>query len=115
MPSTTAAEQCIERCLQCYKICLDTLHYCLRQGEEHAKPDHIFMLQDCAEICLMTADFLIRKSPNHAPLCEVCEYICNECAEDCERDEWHDDTQMIICAQTARDCANICKEMSQDD
>ena len=114
MAPTITIEQCIANCLRCYKVCLDTLHHCLQQGGNHAQPNHIFMLQDCAQICLMTADFLIRKSPNHAPLCEVCEYICNECADDCASAKWKEDAQMAACAQMCRDCANLCKEMSEE-
>jgi hypothetical protein len=76
---------------------------CLEVGGEHPAPDHIRLLQDCAEICQTSANFMLRVSDFHGSTCEVC-------AEDCER--FTDDEMMQQCAQSCRSCAESCREMA---
>lgn len=44
-------QQCIQNCLDCHSICLNTITYCLQQGGMHSEPAHIRLLTDCAQIC----------------------------------------------------------------
>ena len=87
MGGHTSAEmqECIANCTECHTICLATIQNCLQLGGMHAEPDHIRMLQDCAQICATSADFMIRGSPFHSRTCGVCAELCESCAEDCER------------------------------
>lgn len=44
-------QQCIDNCLNCHSLCLQTVGHCLEMGGKHAEAAHILMLLDCAEIC----------------------------------------------------------------
>jgi len=40
--------ECIQECHSCYYICLESVTHCLEMGGEHAQPEHIRLLLDCA-------------------------------------------------------------------
>jgi hypothetical protein len=101
---------CIQNCLDCHRICLETTTHCLHKGGQHAEAAHIRLLLDCAEICQTSANFMIRNSPLHGFTCRACAEICERCAVDCER--FPDDTQMQECAQLCRRCAESCQRMA---
>lgn len=101
---------CIDNCLSCYRICEQTKVHCLKKGGQHAAPDHLSTLADCAKICATSADFVIRMSHNHAQTCGVCATICEQCASDCER--MADDDQMRRCVEVCRRCAQSCQQMA---
>lgn len=98
---------CIESCNACHRVCLETIAWCLEQGGEHAGAAHITLLQDCAEICVVSADFMIRGSDLHGRVCAVCAEVCERCAQACEglRGE-----QMERCAEMCRRCAQMCRD-----
>ena len=102
--------QCIQECLNCHGICLNTITYCLEQGGRHAEGGHIRLLTDCAEICQTSANFMLRGSSLHARTCAVCAEICAQCAEDCG--QFKDDAHMQRCAEACRRCAESCREMA---
>lgn len=103
-------EQCIEDCTECHRVCLATARYCLDQGGEHAEPEHVSLLLDCAQICATSADFMIRKSELHGLTCGTCAEICRRCAESCER--MTSGSLMRECAEVCRRCAESCEQMA---
>jgi hypothetical protein len=103
-------EQCISNCMQCYRVCEQTMVHCLKKGGQHAAPDHIAVLADCAKICATSADFMIRSSRNHGQVCGVCAGICEQCATECQR--MGDDEQMRQCAEVCRQCGESCRQMA---
>ena len=103
-------EQCIDECLNCHRVCLETVQYCLQQGGKHADPRHITTLLDCAEICQTSANFMLRGSELHGRTCAVCAEVCARCAQSCE--EMGDDEQMRACAEACRSCAESCRQMA---
>ena len=104
-------QSCIDDCLECHSICLETVTHCLQMGGKHAEPRHIRLLLDCAEICQTSANFMLRSSDLHGHTCGVCATVCTACAEDCER--FRDDPQMMACAEMCRRCAASCQEMAR--
>ncbi len=108
---STEMEQCIDNCTQCHAICLETITHCLSKGGKHAAPDHIRLLQDCAQICATSADFMLRGSDLHGRTCAVCADVCTRCAESCER--MGDDEVMLGCAEMCRRCAESCRMMAR--
>lgn len=112
MPHTeTHMETAIQEALNCHNVCLETIDYCLQLGEAHADPAHIKLLQDCAEICQTTANFMVRQSEMHGRVCLVCAEVCQRCAKSCEG--FDDDEQMRRCAEACRSCAQTCREMAK--
>lgn len=103
-------QKCIDECLNCYSICEQTVQHCLELGGKHAEANHIRTLQDCAEICRTSADFMLRNSPFHAQTCAVCAEVCRECERECRR--MGDDETMQQCAEACRSCAESCERMA---
>lgn len=97
--------------IECYKSCTTTITHCLEVGGEHASPEYINLLMDCAKICQLAADFAIRGSANHPALCKLCADICRQCADQCEQMA-DGDEKMLECAKICRECAEACDRMS---
>ena len=108
---STEMHDCIERCSDCHDVCLETVQHCLGRGGEHAAPDHIRALLDCAQACDTSRDFMLRGSPLHHATCGVCAEACERCAESCEAMA-DDDEQMRRCAEECRRCAESCRAMA---
>jgi hypothetical protein len=104
-------QECIDNCTACHQSCLALVPHCLGMGGEHASPDHIRLLLDCANICATSADFMLRGSPFHNRTCGVCAEVCQRCAEDCERIA-NSDQMMLECAEICRRCAESCRAMA---
>lgn len=102
--------ECIDICDECRTICLEAVTYCLEKGGQHAAPDHIKLLLDCANICDTSAQFMARDSMFHATTCATCAEICERCAESCE--SIGDDEMMKACAEVCRRCASSCQGMA---
>ncbi len=101
---------CIESCNACHRVCLETITACLQQGGEHANPAHLALLQDCAQVCAVSADFMIRGSDLHGRVCALCAEACERCAEACER---LGGEQMLGCAAACRRCAQMCRDQDR--
>lgn len=105
-------QDCIQDCLDCHSICVATTMHCLDMGGKHAAREHITTLLACAEICQISARFMLMESPLHARTCEVCAEACERCAQECERLA-EGDRLMLDCAETCRRCAQSCREMAR--
>jgi hypothetical protein len=108
---TDDLEHCIDECTNCHAICLETVQHCLKLGAEHAAPEHIELLFDCAQISQTSADFMLRGSPRHVLTCAACAEICRACAEECDR-LGRNDEMMQLCAEECRRCAEACARMA---
>jgi hypothetical protein len=102
--------RCIQHCLDCHSICLETVAYCLQHGGKHAEAGHIRLLLDCAGICQTSANCMLRGSELHGRTCDVCAEVCERCARDCE--QFGDDAMMRECAERCRRCAESCPQMA---
>jgi len=89
-------QQCIQDCLNCHDACMQTARNCKQAGGDHAKPEHISMLQDCAEMCQTAAHFMQHNSPLYGYVTQACAQVTTHCATECEQ---KGDT----------DCANACR------
>lgn len=103
-------QRCIQECLNCHSICLQSVTYCLQMGGKHAEPSHVRLLLDCAEICQTSANFMLRGSELHGRTCGVCAEVCEACARSC--DQMGDDAMMRACADACRRCAESCRHMA---
>lgn len=102
--------ECLDRCSDCHDVCVATVVHCLSEGGEHARPEHIRTLLDCAQACDTSRDFMLRGSPLHHKTCGVCADACEACAESCES---FDDETMRHCADVCRRCAESCRPMTE--
>lgn len=108
---TREMQECIDNCTRCHAVCVEMIAYCLQKGGKHAEPSRIRLLQDCAQICATSADFMLRNSDLHQLTCAACADVCERCAEDCER--MADDDMMKQCAEECRRCAESCRRMAR--
>ena len=102
---------CVLACVRSHAMCLETARYCTEQTSGHIAPGHIALLQDCAEMCQLTANSLLRRSSRHSVVCNACAELCETCARDCEA--FTADEQMKRCARVCRDCAESCRDMAK--
>lgn len=103
-------QECIQNCLECHRICQETVMYCLQQGGHHAEPQHMQLLLNCTEICQTSAHFMLTGSDLHPRTCAVCAEVCTRCADSCA--QMGDDAQMQACAEACRRCASTCQQMA---
>ena len=103
-------QRCIDNCTACHGVCVETIAHCLQKGGKHAEASHVRLLEDCAEICQTSADFMLRGSDLHGRTCAACAEVCARCADDCAR--FGDDQQMKRCADLCRRCTDSCRAMA---
>ena len=48
-------QECIANRLDCHAVCVATIAHRIQKVGEHAAPEHIRMMQDCAQICIKAA------------------------------------------------------------
>lgn len=100
---------CIDNCLKCHAVCLGmAATHCLETGGEHVRPQHFRLMLDCADMCVTTADFMLRKSQFHRETCGLCARICRACAEDCRSLDG-----MEACVEACEACAASCEAMAR--
>lgn len=104
-------DECIRLCLDCARVCTETMAYCHEMGGAHVQPEHIKLLADCEEICQLSAHFMLRGSEFHTQTCGVCAEVCESCAAGCE--QFDDDATMAACVEACRRCAESCRAMSR--
>jgi hypothetical protein len=115
---TDIMQACISNCIACHRICIETLAHCLQMGGAHAETGHIQLLLDCAAICQLSEDFMLRTSEFHAQVCGVCAEVCERCAESCHAIRGTDtadgnaDALMLSCAEVCERCAESCRQMA---
>jgi hypothetical protein len=103
-------EEGIAECMECHRVCTETLTYCLRQGKAYVEPSHVQLLIDCAQICQTTADLMTRGSDVACQMCEVAAYVCERTAVSCER--WAStDSQMKRCADACSRSGENCRKI----
>ncbi|BBL77403.1 four-helix bundle copper-binding protein [Methylomagnum ishizawai] len=113
MPATNAMMEeatraCIDACAHCHQICLETaMNHCLETGGEHVAPEHFRLMLGCAQLCRLSADFMLSGVRFHHRLCGLCAEVCEACAHDCERIGG-----MERCVAACRACAQSCRQMA---
>lgn len=103
-------QECVDKLLECYKVCSLCLQHCLSMGGKHVTEEHISAMIECEEMCQTSAEFLINDSKFAHELCGICARICDSCADSClEVDE--NDPTMKECARVCRETADACRIM----
>jgi len=101
-------QACIDECLSCYQTCLGmAMHHCLEAGGAHVAPPHFRLMLACAEICRVSAHFMLLGSEHHRHTCGECAEICAECADSCAGLDG-----MQACVEACRRCAATCRKMA---
>jgi hypothetical protein len=102
-------EDAVAKLLHCHRTCLGmAMTHCVEMGGEHARPQHLRLMLDCAQVCATTADFLLRKSQFHTQVAALCADICDTCAADCGQVG-----QMEESEAACRACAQACRVVAR--
>lgn len=101
-------DECIERCIACYRACEQAVGASLELGADVEAP--VRLLIDCGDICRLSASYMLRGSDLHPKTCDVCAEVCERCALACAQ---VDDELVRACGETCRDCAESCRYMAQ--
>jgi hypothetical protein len=96
----------LQACRDCHAACLEMVSYCVRMQGYYSELGHVRLLEDCARICEMTVDFVLRGSEVRGSLLAVCAEICKRCARDCTRFDY--DQRLLACAAACERCAEAC-------
>src|SRR5436305_6365815 len=64
-------QQCIQDCLECHAVCKRTADACRKAGGEHGTDEHVYMMLDCAELCLTAVHFMQHNSPLYGYVCQA--------------------------------------------
>jgi hypothetical protein len=104
--------EAIQNCQECHAICTEITAYSLGQGGNYVDPDHVGLLLDCAQMCAVSTDYMLRLSHFYGRVCDVCSAICLRCAGSCER-VGPGDVRMTRCADVCRRCAESCRRMAK--
>ena len=103
--------RCIQQCLSCYAMCLETVQHCLMMGGKHAEQQHIALMLTCARTCETSASAMLLGTHHHNETCRACAALCRACAEECRRMAQGDET-MQRCAEECERCAASCERMA---
>lgn len=102
---------CIQNCLLCHQLCEHTLVHCLEKEGLSTERLHLRTLLDCAQICSVSADFMLRSSSLHHATCRTCAEVCFACARSCSS-YGGDDEMLRVCASICMQCAESCRRMA---
>ncbi len=102
--------KCIEACVNCMQACEECLTACYKEPDLDARVKCVSMLRDCADICVLAAQFMSRNSEHSKAICKMCADLCEMCAVDCETFK---DDHCKNCAKVCRACAEECRKMAQ--
>jgi hypothetical protein len=89
---------CAGQCSRCYDACL-------MQNDTEKLRLCMYLTEDCAEICRLTASLLDRNSPNAELFLKLCSDTCRVCAEECQKVA---SVQSLKCADTCLKCEEVC-------
>jgi hypothetical protein len=101
----------IEALSHCHQMCQSmAMTHCQELGGDHARPQHLRLMLDCAGFCAFTADALGRKSQFQIRLTALCADVCETCAADCSALG-----DMEECVEACGECARLCREISRPE
>lgn len=109
MVSNEKYQKCIDKCLECAKACEYCATACLDEPNPQNMARCIKLDRDCADICLLSAQYMARDSDFSSKLCNLCAEICNTCGDECSKFPTDHCQQ---CADICHECATECKNMT---
>jgi hypothetical protein len=101
----TNRQEYIELSLECYRVCLQTVSYCLQKGGRYVEDVDLSLLFECADACNTAVSMMMRDTTLQVDACGIENQVRERCAEMCE--QFSDDAQMARCARLCRQCASL--------
>lgn len=104
--SVQKLQSCIDQCFSCAQVCESCHSACLEENDGDLLRC-IRLDRECAEICMFTAQWLMREAEFAPVLMGVCAEVCEACEEECRK---HDHMEHCRkCADACHDCAEECR------
>lgn len=111
-------DRVIDDLMETYRICHQTVAYCIDSGGDLATLARLKAFDDCAEINLTLANFLLRASEHWRGLAVTCVDVSAACASEIEDIE-HSDGQLraayASCNRSRHACLELLGEETQAD
>lgn len=107
-------DRVIDDLMETYRICHQTAAYCIDSGGELATLTRLRAFDDCAEINLTLANFLLRASKHAHMLAQLCVDVSTACAEAIQ-DVEHRDGQLRAAYAACRRSRHACLEVLGDE
>ncbi len=108
--------RCIDDCLNCGNSCEKSGAAVVKMGMKEMERC-IELCRDCADICVIDARFLSRRSEFDGEICRICIDCCDQCGAECDRMAGitSGDTAETLknCAEACRACSISCQEVVQ--
>ena len=98
-----ASNACFEACEYCVSEC------CLRADDVKGMVKCTQLCRDCADICVLSSQYMSRNSEFSYKICGQCADICDACAVECDK---FDMDMCKQCVQVCRACASECRKMA---
>ena len=106
---TSEMQACVQACMDCHRACTEMMMQCMKMG--NCDSNAMKTMMDCAQMCQMCADFMMRDSMMSPKVCMMCEEMCRMCAAACEPMA-KNDSMMMDCMKACLACAETCKTMA---
>ena len=110
----SALLRCIEACIACSTACTACANACLAEEPLHDLASCILMNTDCADICHMTGQALMRQPERDWQMLrtqvDVCQRTCGRCATVCEQYALQHE-HCRVCGESCRRCQNACAHL----
>jgi hypothetical protein len=111
---TREMDEAARACAEGHRVSTRTFSH-LRTWERDASvasPDDLRLLLDCAQVCSVAADFLLRASEFHVLMCSLCAEICRKCQQNCRQlAAAEGDPVLAECAAACLQCSNACRRV----
>lgn len=106
-------DRVIDDLMHAYRVCHQSAAYCINNGGELATLERLKAFDDCAEVNLTLANFLLRGSEHAVALARVCIDVSQACAESIQEIE-HEDAQLraayAVCHHARHACLQLLGE-----
>lgn len=106
-------EDCIQACMACAHICNTCGNDMVgmpQQAAHDLTARCIRLCRDCADVCMLSAQWMGRGSVFAVRMCALCAELCELCAGLCEQHAPHH-ALCGDCAKECRRCAALCHKM----
>jgi hypothetical protein len=99
-------DDCLEACLECHRICLETVSY-LTTAAHAVGAEDMRLLFNTAEVCGTNASLLRAGGDRHGAASLACAELCEQAARYC--DGRGADPRLQACAAACQRCAVACR------
>lgn len=103
-------DRVIDDLMQAYRVCHQAAAYCIDHGGELATLERLKAFDDCAEINLTLANFLLRGSEHALDVANVCVVVSDACAASIQDIE-HDDSQLRAAYAASKHARHACLQL----